>query len=106
MVNRKYRSSLDAAFSANVAFILYECEAAPNTRIVALHQESHEFGYLTLNKLLIRFTVRRRKYFKNVLTGENGEDGTLLGGTLRLGGIQGEVRMCHHLPLPKDVQQQ
>ena len=52
MLNRKYRSSLDAAFSANVAFILYECEAAPNKRIAAMHQESYSCGYLAkLNQI-------------------------------------------------------
>lgn len=40
MSDRKYRSSLDAAFSANVAFVLYECESAPIKRVATFHQES------------------------------------------------------------------
>ena len=101
MSDRKYRSSLDAAFSANVAFVLYECESAPIMRIATLHQES-----ITIRSEPTRVENIRANFtiiIKSDLTGKIGQDRALLRGALRLGGVQGEVLLCHHLSLPKDV---
>jgi hypothetical protein len=39
MSGRRYRSSKIAAFSTNLAFVLFDCESAPKRRILTMHQE-------------------------------------------------------------------
>ena len=113
MRNRKYRSSLDAAFSANVAFILFECEATPNRRIAALHQESflcyvsllytvtlicHSCGYC-----LTQSGHERQKQPYSKFSGKISQNGRMFGGTVRLGHVQGEVRLCRPVSLRRYV---
>ena len=101
MSDRKYRSSLDAAFSANVAFVLYECESAPIKRVATLHQESITIcsEWTRVQNIRANFTI----IIKIDLIGKIGQNRAMLRGALRLGGVQGEILLCHHLSVPKDV---